>query len=99
MRKRKMRVLGLEECLARLPESERADARKAIEEAFSNPDELTARSKPVEQLPPGSTACPRCNGPLTFWKDSAVEAVRPGHLVRFGDCKACDLPFMVEALS
>jgi hypothetical protein len=96
-KKKPLKIVGLEKCLKNLPEGDKADLAEEIKKIFSDPDELAKHSKPVQELPPGSTKCPHCKGKLSFMKDSAFSMPGSDQMIRLADCQKCDLPFMVEA--
>ncbi len=99
MKKKPLKIVGLEQCVARLPEKDREVIAEEIKKMFSDPEEVLKNSKPVDELPVGTKRCPRCGEPLTLWSGNTVKRPGSNKLVRFLECEKCDLPFIVEALS
>ena len=97
MKKKPLKILGLEKALKHIPKEDQEDLTKEIKRMFSDPDEVLKNSKPVEELPAGSTKCPHCKKKLSFIKDSAFNFPGTNKMIRLADCEKCDLPFMVEA--
>lgn len=95
--KKKVEVKGIEEALAKLPEGQREDARKALAEFAENFDPSDPPGQAVRSLPAGVSTCPNCNGPLTV--DSAGVPLPDGGVVDFMDCATCDCAFAVPAAS
>lgn len=68
--------------LDNIPEDEREDVLKLIQESFEGFDPREPPGKPVLALEPGTTTCPICDGPLELAGESH------GHI--FLECEACD---------
>jgi hypothetical protein len=98
MKKRPLKIVGLEDCLAKLPEKDRASVQADISKILEDPDEAMRGAQEVDELPPGTKDCPACAGPLTPMKDNAP-VVHEGKAFVFVGCRRCDRIFLVEAPS
>jgi hypothetical protein len=99
MKKKPVKVKGLQEALKHIPEEDRAGLAEEIKKMFSNVEEVIKNSKPVEQLPTGTTKCPHCNTKLTLYKNHTFTVPGDNKIMRVADCLKCDCTYMVEALS
>ena len=102
---RKFQIKGAEALLAKLPEGEREQARRTIEEAFKDFDPGRPVGKPVFRLTGEEKTCPSCGEDLvlanhhTLKLPERLDLPDAGKIVQFVQCAKCEQPFVRRAPS
>ncbi|MBX3229531.1 MAG: hypothetical protein KIT84_17065 [Labilithrix sp.] len=89
---KKWKIVGLEQALDSVPESERAALTAEIESAFTDFDPDDPPGERVIEVAPNTRTCPRCAGALEelgLVPDPASTTTR--HVIL--ECEACDAMF------
>jgi hypothetical protein len=94
---KKVKIDGMEEALAKLPEEDREATRKEIEEMFADFDPKNPPGRRVIPLTGDEVTCPECGSVLrlegshtTILPDGMPRAGTP---IEFVHCAVCDQPF------
>lgn len=101
MKKKPLKIKGLDEVLAKVPEEDREELRAQILEKFQDCDISNPPGKPIENLETVTKVCPHCGSELQFcttmFIPESVGGPMAGKPATVSECLKCDQPFMMPA--
>lgn len=90
MRRKNLKIHGLDKALENVPEEQRATVAAEIAEELSDFDPDDSPGEPVLPVPPGTRTCPTCSGDLV---ELGFIPNPQGETICILECESCDATF------